>query len=419
LILAQLFDNRYTECVTTRYLQLAQHHATGVTLTDVALRFMVLTQHGDSVLPEHYGIEAVPEGCLSNGAIVDRGRFIAFLKKVRKTHKLDRINLVLDSAQILTLTLSVKGAAPMYVRDAIEKEFGLPAKDLIYDYHAVAAGDDTTVMQVTGMAKAVSQDFLTAFKSAGLTVLTIESVGHALNRDLLPPEGHESVMVLSIDTTVTSATFVVNGRVAQTTHFAFGDSNFIAAIAEKMNVTVEQAQRLKEERGILIGESRVVFDAVADDCVALVHHINELYIAWRTAHPVLPQLESIYVTGPGSLLKGLGEYISTSLRVPVQPSNVWVNCFSFDHFIPNLKQGEATQYGPAIGAVLVGGHAVNLLPYAHQKSIQRKRVAKNSGKVVLSFILGVIVGFAVARVIAIPTVHTKITDVLHKIQARW
>lgn len=405
--------------MTTRYLQLAHHHATGVTLTDTTLRFVVLTQHSGSVLPERYGEVIIPEGCLSNGAIVDKARFVSFLKKTRNAYKLDSINLVLDSAQIQTFSVSSKGAVPLYIREAVEKEFGLPAKDIVYEYKAIGGTEEMTTMQVTAIAKSASQDFLNAFKSAGITVLSIESVGHALSRALLPLSAPHNILLIHIDTAVTSLTFIVHNRIAQTIHLAFGDSFFTKAVMDAADVTADKAQGMKQEEGLLGGSSKVVFDAIADDCVAFVRHINDAYVSWRKAHPALPPLHTIYLTGVGSLLRGLDEYISVGLRVPVEQGNVWANCFSFDDHIPAMPQSEAVLYGPAIGVALVGPHMINLLPYNHQKSIRRKRAARMSGKVILSFILGVAVGFVVARAVAIPGVHTKMMDVLHKIEARW
>jgi Tfp pilus assembly PilM family ATPase len=405
--------------VTTRYLQLAHHHATGVTLTDTLLRFIVLTQHGNGVVPERFAELAVPAGCLDNGMIVDKSRFITFLRNTRKAHQIDHINLVLDSVQIKTLTLSIKGAAPVYVQEAIEKQFKLPAKDIVYEYKAVGGKDTTTVMQMTGIAKSVAQDFINAFKSAGMTVLSIESVGHALSRALLPIVPYHNALVVSIDSQATSLTFVINGRIAQTLHIEWGDDVIMKSLMDTLAINGTEAQRLKHEQGLPIQHSRTVFDAVVKDCAALVHHINETYIAWRTAHPALPPLEKIYLTGTGSALRGLDEYISVGLRVPVEQGNVWANCLSLDEYIPSLPQTTAVRYAAAIGVTLVAPHNVNLLPDAHKQSLHRKHVARVSGKILLSFVLGIVVGFAVARLIAIPTIHTRILDALHKTQARW
>jgi Tfp pilus assembly PilM family ATPase len=405
--------------VTTRYLQLAHHHATGVTLTDTVLRFVILTQHAYGVIPERSAELAVPAGCLLNGKIVDKSRFITFLKNTRRAHKIDDINLVLDSAQIQTLTLSIKGAAPLYIKEAIEKEFKLSAKDIVYEYKAVGGKDTTTVMQMTGIAKSVAQEFINAFKSAGMTVLSIESVGHALSRAVLPMVPHQNALVVSIDSQASSLTFVINGRIAQTLHIEWGDDVIMRAIMDTLAVSGTEAQRLKQDQGLIMQPSRAVFDAVVDECAALVKHIDTTYIAWRTAHPALPPLEAVYLTGAGSTLRGLDEYLSVGLRVPVQQGNVWANCLSFDEHIPSLPQAAAVRYAAAIGVTLVAPHMVNLLPHGHKTSLHRKHVARLSGKILLSFILGMAVGFAAAKLIAQPGIHIAILATLHKIQARW
>ena len=113
------------------------------------------------------------------------------------------------------------------------------------------------------------------------------------------------------------------------------------------------------------------------------------------------------------------EYLAVGLKIPVQQGNVWVNCLSFDEHIPAMSQHEAVRFGAAIGTTLVAPHTVNLISDAHQRALRRKHVARRSGKIFLSFVFGVAVGVAIARLIAIPEVHSKIVEVLHKIPTRW
>jgi type IV pilus assembly protein PilM len=396
---------------------------TGVELTDTTLRFVVLTHHGHSIVPGQYAELALPEGAIVKGKIADRSRFVSFLKNTRKAYKLDSINLVLNSPQIQTFSVSVKGAGPLFIKEAVEKEFGLPAKDIVYDFKALGGNEHGTVLQATAMPKNISQEFINAFKQAGITVLSIESVGHALSRDLLPVaqeiKQQGTVLILSIDSKTTSLTYVVNGRVSQTTLLQFGDAEITEAIMKAMSVDAEGAEKLKREQGLIARDSRAVFDAIVDDCAALVHHVNQSYIDWKTMHSALPALEFVCITGAGSAVKGLDEYISAGLRVPVRVGNVWVNCLSFDEHIPAMPQSESLRYGAAIGVTLVGPHMTNLVPGAHARSLRRKHAAKVSAKIILAFILGVAVGVAVARVLAIPAVHSKIVEVLHKIPTRW
>jgi Tfp pilus assembly PilM family ATPase len=396
--------------VSTQFLRLVHHHATGIELSDTALRFITLEQQNDAVLPERAAEILVPAGCLDNGKIVDKKAFVAFLKRTKKSYKFDRANLVLTTSQVQTLSISVKGAAPLYIKEVLEKEFGLSAKDIIYEYHAIGGDGTVTVLQVCAMPKAVSEDFVNCFQAAGIVIENIESVGHALSRAVLPIAPYRSVMVISIDALVTSMTMVINGRVSQTTMFAFGDEDFTNAIMKKLSVSVEEAESLKREQGLIAKNNKAVFDAVGDDCVALVKHINEAYIAWHTAHNTLPPLETVYLTGAGSMLHGLDEYIAVGLRVPVIEANVWGNCLSFDDHVPTLPQLEAVRYPAAIGAAL---------PYKNRKSLHRKRLLSVTSKIVVSFILGVAVGYVVSIVVAMPNVHPQLIALLHKIQARW
>jgi Tfp pilus assembly PilM family ATPase len=405
--------------VSTQFLRLVRNQATGIEISDTTFRFITLEQEHDAVLPVRAAELAIPAGCLENGRIANKKSFIEFLKRTKKSYKFDRAHLVLATSQIQTLSVSTKGAAPLYIKEVLEKEFGMPAKDLVYEYHAIGGDGTITVLQVVALPKVVSEEFVNAFRSAGIVVENIESLGHAVSRAVLPIAPYRCAMIIAIDSEVTSMTMVVNGKVSQTTMFAFGDMDFINTIATKLSVSAEEANTLKQEQGLIAKNSRDVFDAVGDDCVALVKHINEVYIAWHTAHNTLAPLETIYLTGPGSLLRGLDEYVSVGLRAPVIEANVWGNCLSFDDHVPSLPQFEAIRYGTVIGTVLSSADSVNLLPYSRRQALHRKRLLSVTAKIAVSFILGVAVGFVVARAMAMPDVRTQFFALLHKIQARW
>jgi Tfp pilus assembly PilM family ATPase len=406
--------------VATRYLQLAQPHTTGIALSDTTLRFVKFSEHDGMAIPEHAAELQVPEGVLENGRVVNKQKFISFLKTARKIHRFENSNVVLISPQVQTFSISAKGAAPLYIKEAVEKLFKLPAKDILYEYHAIGGDEGLTTFQVTTILKAVSQKFISCFKAAELRVVGIESIGHALSRALLPTaNGHKTAMIVSVDSDITTIVIAVNGKVSQTTMFAFGDDVFTDALMEGRDITKEQANRLKYEQGLTGEDSKMVFDRLNDDCTALVHHINEEYITWHSANKNFPVLEHIYLTGAGSAVKGLDEYISIELRVPVTIANVWANCLSLDEFVPTLPQLQAINYAAAIGVALTSNDSSNISPVEHKQTLQRKQVATSTGKLVLSFILGVVVGFAVARIIAIPSIHGHISVVLHKIQAQW
>jgi type IV pilus assembly protein PilM len=405
--------------VATRFLPLAHTHATGVALSDTTMRFVMFKQEGVMAVPEHAATLTVPEGILENGRVINKQKFVTFLKTARKIHRFDTAHLVLISPLVQTFSISVKGAAPLYIKEAVEKIFGLPAKDIIYEYHAIGGTDKITTFQVTTILKAVSQEFLNCFQMAGITVLTIDSIGHALSRALLPQNSSTSMMIVNIDTDITTIVITANGKVSQTTMFAFGTDSFNEALVAALQVTPQEAQNLQHEEGLIGENSKAVFDALADDCAALVQHINSEYVEWHKAHKNLEPVEHVYLTGVGSVLKGLDEYLSIGLRLPVEIANVWENCLSFDEYVPTLPQAEAVGFAAAIGAALVSSDGANMLPMDHKQSLQRKHVVGVTTKIIISFLLGVAVGFAASRILAIPSVHARAISLLHKIQARW
>lgn len=405
--------------MTTRYLQLSQQHATGVILSDTLLRVASLHEKHGMVIPDRLTELAVPQDCMRDGVITNRARLVSFLKKFKKDHTVKQVNLVLQSDQIKTASVSIKPAGEKEIAAEAAKLFALPVKDIVYDFKVLGSTDKTTMVQITGIVKKVSEEFVSAFKQAGIKVTSIEPLGHAIARNILPVDSRGTVLIVDIDINSTTLSYVVDGRVSETTLYEFSDTAIVGQIKRILSVTTANAEIIKREQGLLIRGDRAVFDAISDDCAKFAKYINHSYITWKNAHPLLPALDGIYITGAGSTILGLGDYLAAALRMPVLKANVWVNCLSFDEHIPDVEQSVAVRYGAAIGTALIGPHMVNLVPDAHQRSLRRQYIARRSGKVFLSFILGLVAGIIIAWIIAIPEVHSKILDVLHKLQTQW
>ncbi len=82
----------------------------------------------------------------------------------------------------------------------------------------------------------------------------------------------------------------------------------------------------------------------------LVRHIA----FWMSEESGIPRspVDRVLIVGGNGNLKGLPEYLSRVLALPVMIANVWGNAFPLDEYVPPLPFHESLEYATAAGLAL-------------------------------------------------------------------
>lgn len=334
--------------------------AVGLDFSDATMRFVRLSETVHGLLPTQYGEFAIPEGCMQNGRIIDEKKFTEFLSDIRNRHNLSYARVAVPESQTYSFTLTIDAIAADDIRGAIELvlEDNIPLKstETIFDYHVITQDEKSLVVHVLAIAESVATLYCNCFLNAGLVPISFELDGQAVARAVLRPNDTGSYMVVDFGANRTGITVVTHGTAVFTATLDFGGKALLEILQKELHVSLDEAQRIKREHGLSTNnEHKEIFDLLVGGISTLKDEINRRYIYWhekKSQFGGIKNIETIYLCGGHSNLRGLSDYLSAGLKLPVVQVNPWINCVSFEHAIPEMPLELSMSYVTAIGLAL-------------------------------------------------------------------
>lgn len=334
--------------------------AVGLDFSDATMRFVRLTENVHGLLPTQYAEVAIPEGCMQGGRIIDEKKFTDFLRSVRMEYNLKYVRVAIPESQTYSFTITIDALAVNDIRGAIElvleDNIPLQSVETIFDYHVITHDEKSIVVHVLAIAEAVANTYCSCFLNAGLVPISFELDGQAVARAVLRPNDEKSYMVVDFGANKTGITVVTHGTAVFTSTLDFGGKALLTILQKELNVSLEEAQRIKLEHGLSTSsEHKEVFNLLVGGISTLKDEINRRYIYWhekKSQFGGIANIETIYLCGGHSNLRGLADYLSAGLRLNVVQVNPWINCVSFEHAIPEMPLEVSMSYVTAIGLAL-------------------------------------------------------------------
>jgi type IV pilus assembly protein PilM len=332
----------------------------GLNFSDATLRFVELVETRHGIIPGKFFERDLPVGCIQNGRIMDEQAFTNFLRQIRMQNNLKYVRVAMPESQVYASTIPIDIEAKKDIKGAIELvlEDNIPLKieEAVFDYQVLFIKDTTIMVQVIAVAQNIAEAYSRAFTNAGMVPVSFELDGQAISRAVLKPEDKGSYMIIDFSNSRTSIAVVTNNTAVYTSTIDFGGKNLTNALIKELGVTPEEAEKMEREYGMSdIVSHKELFAVLIGGISTLKDEINRRYIYWheKKNQGMFPNIETIYLCGGHSNLKGLVDYLRTSLKINVVQVNPWINCLSFDEAIPKIPFESSMSYATAIGLALV------------------------------------------------------------------
>ena len=134
------------------------------------------------------------------------------------------------------------------------------------------------------------------------------------------------------------------------------------ALVKKLSLSVEAAEKFKNEEGLLMisgdGVKSPGAEILLGTASALADEVARLFHFWDTRRNEqgerLTPVARVLLVGGSANLKGLSDYIATRVQAPALHPNVWGRVCSFNEYIPPIDRPTSMQYATAVGLALRG-----------------------------------------------------------------
>ncbi len=239
------------------------------------------------------------------------------------------------SSRLIELPFANKKKIDQTIEFEMENYIPFDVSEVVADYHIVKAGKDSSKVLVFYAPKSQFVKTLNLLEKASIDpkVVCVEGVElvNLVNLGMVPPEGVYAM--LDIGHKKTTITICKGKSLYFTRTIMIGGWHITDAIAKKLGVSYDEAEKLKIEMGQisdiipdgLDSLSKNVFEAINHVVDSIVLHLRQTFFSYQDdAGDVV---SGIYLSGGTSRLPGLDRYLSIKLKQNV----AFLDCLEF-HF---------------------------------------------------------------------------------------
>lgn len=214
----------------------------------------------------------------------------------------------------------IRETLPFQVNDLLP----MSTDDALLDFYAIEEVTGPQGRMLRGMLVAAQRDTVSAnvmaVEGAGLTPRMVDLNGFALARALTRGEfARSTVALVDIGASITTVVVAAQGIPRLVRSLPVGGHNVTAAIASALRIAPADAETIKREIGIgyaVPPERQDAAEATTTVLRSLVESIRNTFVYYSGNHPG-GGIDVVVLTGGGSHLPGLGQYLSSASRLPV------------------------------------------------------------------------------------------------------
>lgn len=220
--------------------------------------------------------------------------------------------------------VQLKESLPFQVQELLP----MSAADALLDFFPTGESAGPQGRSVHGMLVAAQRDTVganvRAVETAGLRPVLVDLNAFALMRALGRGDMTQRIVAyVEIGASVTQIVVSAHGVPRLVRTLAAGGQDTTFAVAERLGLSVPEAEKVKREIGLSqpsTPEQAAASEVIGNVTRGLVEAIRNTFVYYSGNHPGAV-LEGVVLTGGGAHLGGLGQYLSSSSRLPVAIGN--------------------------------------------------------------------------------------------------
>lgn len=272
----------------------------------------------------------LPLGAVRDGEVADHRVVTSALRQLWTEGKFDSRDVVIGvgNQRVVVRELDlpwmpsaqIKASLPYQVQELLP----MSTDEALLDYFATEEREGPTGRMLHGMLVAAQKETvnanLLAVEGAGLRAVMVDLNAFALIRALTRAElGQRTVGLVDIGARVTNVVVAAQGVPRLVRTLPLGGQHITDAVASALGIAAAEAEALKREIGVgfAVGpEHEAAAEAIGGVARSLIEAIRNTFVYYSGNNPGMG-LDVAAMTGGGSHLPGLGQYLSSASRLPI------------------------------------------------------------------------------------------------------
>jgi type IV pilus assembly protein PilM len=216
----------------------------------------------------------------------------------------------------------LRKSLPFSVEDLIM----VPVEESLLDFYPLSeSGGQVTGLLVAAPIESVQRN-IDAVLSAGLRPVRVDLAAFALVRAIARGQLERGVLgLVDVGATMTTVAIARDGQPEMMRILPTGGKVITDQVARTVGIQESLAERMKIDIALMNPgqgneQAQGAFAVIAEKCQAMVEQVARTfsYYAQSTGQNV----QHVVMSGRGGMLNGLGQYVSTALRLPASFSSV-------------------------------------------------------------------------------------------------
>ena len=335
----------------------------GLAISERAIHVIEFVKGKGGLELGQFGTREIPLGVIEEGYVHDKSAVTDTLRSLQKELSMEFVNASLPEEKAYLFKTELPKAGITDIRQAIElrleENAPISATDAIFDYAVMPdlPNIDHFDINVSVLPKKVVSVYLEIIKSAGLKPASLNIGAAAVSRAIIPRGDLGTFLVVNVGKISTGLSIISCGVVQFNLTIPVGGDALTVAIEKHFSVDTKTALKIKEEKGFVKNrENMQLFFSLMNTVSSIKDEIGKLFTYWQThlnlAGANGKKIDKIILCGRDACLAGFDEYLSMTMKVPVEVANVWQNVFSRDDYTPAISFLDSLDYASAIGLAL-------------------------------------------------------------------
>lgn len=272
----------------------------------------------------------LPAGAVADGGVHEVQTVASVLKRLWVKGKFTSRNVIsgVGNQQVVVREMDVPSLPMKELRQAlpfqVQELLPMSADEALLDFYPTSEqdGDSGKVLRgiMVAAAKSTVSQHVLAIESAKLAPIMIDLNAFALFRaQAVADWGGSTVAFVDIGARTTNILVAANRVPRLVRTIPAGGQDATDAVASSLRVSATDAERIKREMGVGLAvqeDRKAGAEALTQTSRALAEAIRNTFVFYAQNNPGAP-IQHVSLTGGGSHLPGLGQYLASAVRLPV------------------------------------------------------------------------------------------------------
>ncbi|MFW6282875.1 MAG: type IV pilus assembly protein PilM [Minisyncoccales bacterium] len=337
----------------------------GLDISDRSFKIANLKKRRSGFKLTSYETFEIEPGVIKKGELKNKRKLTSLLREEKKKIKMNEVVVALPEEKSFLKVIKTPKMPKKDLESAIiykaEEYIPMNIEDAYVDFEIIKPAyseEDHMHVLLAALPKKIVDPYFKAVKKAGLKPIAFEVESLSICRALMekdkviPP-------TLIIDFGLTKTSFIIySGRSLRFTQtLPISSHQFTESIAEKMDLNLEKAEKIKKEFGIKTSSKKgkkikKSIKEILDKLTKQTKEHIEFYSSYDFGEHFPPDMEKkikkIILSGGGSNLKGLTGFLEERIKIPVKRGNPWINISKE----PLLSKEKSILYTSVLGLAL-------------------------------------------------------------------